>query len=64
MIKSIHNPRFAAMSDNEVSALYVTTYKARNADTMSDDELDNNDSELFYLDDELCARGLDLPSTK
>jgi hypothetical protein len=63
MIKSVHNPRFAAMSDKDVSALYVTTYKARDADTMSDEELDHNDAELFYLDDELCARGLDLPST-
>ena len=64
MLKSTYNPRFAAMSDNEVSMLYVTTYKARNCDTMSDEELDHNDAELFYLDDELCARGLDLPSTK
>ena len=64
MIKSIHNPRFSAMSDNEVSMLYVITYKTRDADTMSDEELDHNDAELFYLDDELCARGLDLPETR
>jgi hypothetical protein len=64
MLKSTHNPRFAAMSDNEVSMLYVTTYKDRDADTMSDEELDHNDAELFYLDDELCARGLDLPETR
>lgn len=61
MLKSQHNPTYASMTDTEVSALYVTTYKARNPDTMTDIELDENDSQLFWLDDELCARGLDLP---
>ncbi len=63
MLKSIRNPRFAAMTDTEVSMLYAATDKARDPDTMTDEELDQNDSELFYIDDELCARGLDLPST-
>ncbi len=45
-------------------SVVIPTYKSRDADTMSDEELDHNDAELFYLDDELCSRGLDLPSTK
>ena len=61
MLKSIHNPTYAGMTDAEVSALYVSTYKAYNPDTMTDAELDANDSALFWLDDELCARGLNLP---
>ena len=61
MLKSTHNPRFAELSDSQLSALYVSTYKSRNYDTMTDSELDNLESELFWLDDELCARGLDLP---
>ena len=61
MIQSQHNPAYASMTDAEVSALYVATYKARNPDTMTDEELEANDSALFWLDDELCARGLDLP---
>ena len=61
MIQSQHNPTYVNMTDAEVSALYVSTYKARNPDTMTDEELEANDSALFWLDDELCARGLDLP---
>jgi hypothetical protein len=61
MLKSTQNPRFADMSDNQVSALYVSTYQSRNCDTMTDTELDQIESELFWIDDELCARGLDLP---
>ena len=61
MLKSQHNPAYASMTDQEVSDLYVTTYKARNPDVMTDTELDEIDSQLFWLDDELCARGLDLP---
>lgn len=61
MLKSTHNPLYASMSDAEVSQAYLDAYKARNPDTMTDEELDANDCLLFWLDDELCARGLDLP---
>lgn len=62
MIQSTHNPKFANMSDTQMLEAYVSTYKLRNPDTMTDEELDQNDSDLFWIDDELCARGLDLPS--
>lgn len=61
MLQSTHNPRFSTMSDNQVLEAYMSTYKLRNPDTMTDSELDQIESELFWLDDELCARGLDLP---
>jgi hypothetical protein len=61
MLKSTHNPRFTELSDSQLSALYVITYQSRNCDAMTDSELDRIESELFWLDDELCARGLDLP---
>ncbi len=61
MLKSTHNPRFFELSDSQLSDLYVNTYKSRNSDTMTDYELDCIESELFWIDDELCARGLDLP---
>lgn len=64
MIRSTHNPKFSSLSDTQVLEAYVSTYKSRNPDTMTDSELDQIDSDLFWLDDELCARGLDLPSTK
>jgi hypothetical protein len=63
MIQSQHNPRFTGMSDNDVTELYIQTYKARSegANTLTDTQLDAIESELFWIDDELCARGLDLP---
>jgi hypothetical protein len=61
MLKSTLNPRFANLSDSQLSDLYVTKFESRNCDTMTDNELDNLESELFWIDDELCARGLDLP---
>jgi hypothetical protein len=61
MLASQNNPRFAALSDNELLALYVSTRKAFNPDTMDDTQLETLDAELFWIDDELCARGLDLP---
>lgn len=61
MLKSVHNPRFADLTDTQVSDLYASTYKSRNPDTMTDSELDQIESDLFWIDDELCARGLDLP---
>lgn len=61
MLKSTHNSRFAELSDSQLSNLYVSTYQSRNCDTMTDFELDCIESELFWIDDEMCARGLDLP---
>ena len=63
MIQSQHNPRFAGLSDNEVTELYIQAYRARSegANTLTDTQLDAIESELFWIDDELCARGLDLP---
>ena len=61
MLKSTHNPRFTELSDSQLSDLYVSTYQSRNCDTMTDLELDCIETELFWIDDELCARGLDLP---
>lgn len=60
MIKSTHNPRFASVSNDELSTLYVSLYNKRK-EVQEDAELDALDSELFWIDDELCARGLDLP---
>ena len=61
MLASQHNPRFASLSDSELSALYVSTRKSFNPDTRDDAQLEALDAELFWIDDELCARGLDLP---
>lgn len=61
MLKSINNPAYAHLNDEEVAQAYKTLYESRNCDTMSEEELDSVDSQLFWLDDELCARGLDLP---
>ncbi len=63
MIQSQHNPRFAGLSDNEVTELYIQVYRARaeGANTLTDTQIDAIESELFSIDDELCARGLDLP---
>lgn len=61
MLKSTHNPAYAYMTDEQVSNAYLDLNQSRNCDTMSDEELDSIESKLFWLDDELCARGLDLP---
>jgi hypothetical protein len=61
MLASQNNPRFAALADSELSALYVSTRQSFNPDTMDDAQLEAIDAELFWIDDELCARGLDLP---
>lgn len=60
MLQSTHNPRFASVSNEELSHLYIETYNKRK-EAQEDAELDALDSELFWIDDELCARGLDLP---
>lgn len=63
IIQSQRRPEFADMLDSEVLDLYVKTYNARKAGVnyMTDNELDYLDSKLFAIDDELCARDLDLP---
>lgn len=61
MLQSKNNPIYAHLSDNEVSNCYIEAYRKRDADIMSDEELDKMDALLFWLDDELCSRGLDLP---
>ena len=61
MLNSKRNPIYAHMTDAEVSQAYVDADKARNPDTMTDEELDALDSTMFWLDDELCSRGLELP---
>lgn len=60
MIQSTHNPRFASVSNEELNRLYMEAYNKRK-EVQEDAELDALDSELFWIDDELCARGLDLP---
>jgi hypothetical protein len=63
MIKSQNNPRFAGLSDKQVQDLYIQVYKERKAgaDKLTDEQLDALESELFWIDDELCARDLDIP---
>lgn len=61
MLKSTHNSAYADMTDEQVSQAYKDLSQSRNCGIMSDEELDSIDSQLFWLDDELCARGLDLP---
>ena len=58
MIQSTHNPRFAGLSDNEVTELYIQAYKSRaeGANTMTDTQLDAIDSELFWIDDVVMVR--------
>ena len=48
------------MTDMEVSNLYATTYKARNPDTMTDIELNENDSQLSWLGDDCTFISLTL----
>ena len=66
MIQSQHNPRYAGLNDSEVAALYIQFSKTRaeGANTLTATQLDAIESELFWIDDELCARGLDLPTVR
>ncbi len=64
MLASKSNPRFAHLSDNQLSDLYVYTFTARKPESMTDEELDAIENELFWIDDELCARDLPLPKTR
>jgi hypothetical protein len=64
-IRSFKREQFAAMSDADVVAEYVTLYNLKRSlmdiDTTTDEQLDALEFKLFILDDELCARSLDLP---
>lgn len=67
MLKSTRSTQFADTSDIDLSAAYVAAYKWKalivqhdNGDNV-DLAIDALDFMLFCLDDELCARGLDLP---
>ena len=69
MLKSIHNPRFADLTDEQLSAAYLSAENARRAlmaryddgAEIDDAALDAIDAQLFQIDDELCARDLPLP---
>ena len=64
MMQSQRNPRFKDMTDNQLTDLYVAVYRSKDYATMTDEQLDAVEAELFWIDDELCARDLDLPSIK
>ena len=68
MLKSTHSPQFADKSNSAINAAYVAAFVERKALIAQADNGDNVDTALdaidlmlFCLDDELCARGLDLP---
>jgi hypothetical protein len=68
MLKSIHNPNFADLTDLQLSAAYLAAENERrqlmaqhDSGADIDAALDAIDSQLFQLDDELCARDLPLP---
>jgi hypothetical protein len=68
MLKSIHNPKFANLTDSQLSAAYLAAENERRQLMAQNDSgadidaaLDAIDSQLFQLDDELCARDLPLP---
>lgn len=68
MLNSTHSPQFADKSDSAVNAAYEAAFVERKALIAQADNGDNVDAALdavdfmlFCLDDELCARGLDLP---
>ena len=68
-LKSIRNLEFSALSDNQLCDRYIRAEQERKelisrADKGEEtwDEIDALDSLLFRIDDELCARDLDLPT--
>lgn len=69
MIQSQHNPRFADLSDAEVGAQFLAAEAKRKqlmsaydaGDDSVESAIDDIDSLIFQLDDELCARVLPLP---
>jgi hypothetical protein len=64
-MRSFKREQFATMSDDDVAHEYVTLYNLKRSlmdiNTTTDEELDALEFKLFILDDELCARDLDLP---
>jgi hypothetical protein len=71
IFKSVNNPAFAHLDDAGIASLYVETCLLRSAlvakaDAGEDiwDTIEELDSRLFCIDDEMCARNLDLPSVK
>lgn len=67
-LRSIHNPRFAHLDDAQLSAAFLSAESERrriisDMDSGVDVEtaLDEVDSLIFQIDDELCARNLPLP---
>lgn len=68
-LRSIRNLEFSELSDNQLCDRYITAEQARKeliarADKGEEtwDEIETLDSLLFRIDDELCARNLDLPT--
>jgi hypothetical protein len=68
-LRSIHNPLFGQFSDAELTQHYIDARahrkalieRADNGEDL-DSQIDDIDSLLFRIDDELCARNLDLPN--
>lgn len=67
-LRSIHNPEFAHFDDVQLGAAFLAAESQRKtliatADAGADvgAALDEIDSLIFRLDDELCARNLPLP---
>lgn len=71
MIRSIHNPEFQHLTDDEVIRAFIDAeVKRTHLQIRADDgeaelweEIDKLESALFFLDDELCARDLPIPRT-
>jgi hypothetical protein len=69
MLKSVHNPKFAELTDAQLSAAYLAAEGERrqlialydSGADIDDSALEALSSQLFYIDDELCARDLPLP---
>lgn len=69
MLKSTHNPQFADLSDEQLSAAYLNAENERrqlmarydSGEEIEDAAIDAIDAQLFQIDDELCARNLPLP---
>jgi hypothetical protein len=69
MLKSVHNPKFAELTDAQLSAAYLAAESERrqlktlhdSGADVDDSVFDAIDSQLFQIDDELCARDLPLP---
>lgn len=67
-LRSIHNPRFADLSDADVNAQFLAAEAKREqlmaaydaGDDSMESAIDDIDSLIFQLDDELCARNLPL----